>query len=174
MVSLCPGYVTYLFLTRSPLYAQSKSSVPFDLHVLATPPAFVLSQDQTLRFNSLKHETPSGAPCVLRIDLTHLDQKNRNASDSNVRLQTRMFENPPTGQADRRIHHSAQPRGETQPVGDGQKFFRHAACLQAHPRTPHSRGDLCSLVKEHRPAAGAVRSRRAAGIIRPATASSVY
>ncbi len=53
MVSLCPGYVTYLFLTRSPLYVQSKSNVPFDLHVLATPPAFVLSQDQTLRFNSL-------------------------------------------------------------------------------------------------------------------------
>ncbi len=51
MVSLCPGYVTYLFLTRSPLYVQSKSNVPFDLHVLATPPAFVLSQDQTLHFD---------------------------------------------------------------------------------------------------------------------------
>ena len=24
---------------------------PFDLHVLGTPPAFVLSQDQTLKFN---------------------------------------------------------------------------------------------------------------------------
>jgi hypothetical protein len=29
-------------------------SSPFDLHVLATPPAFVLSQDQTLQFDSSK------------------------------------------------------------------------------------------------------------------------
>jgi hypothetical protein len=27
---------------------------PFDLHVLGTPPAFVLSQDQTLMFNFVK------------------------------------------------------------------------------------------------------------------------
>ena len=48
-------YVAYLFLTLSPLYAFSVTqlSVPFDLHVLATPPAFVLSQDQTLQFLSL-------------------------------------------------------------------------------------------------------------------------
>ena len=26
---------------------------PFDLHVLSTPPAFILSQDQTLMFKSL-------------------------------------------------------------------------------------------------------------------------
>ena len=29
---------------------------PFDLHVLSTPPAFVLSQDQTLHVNSYLHE----------------------------------------------------------------------------------------------------------------------
>ena len=28
---------------------------PLDLHVLGTPPAFVLSQDQTLMFNPLNH-----------------------------------------------------------------------------------------------------------------------
>jgi hypothetical protein len=39
--------------TRSPLNTEciATSAVPFDLHVLATPPAFVLSQDQTLRKN---------------------------------------------------------------------------------------------------------------------------
>ena len=36
---------------------------PFDLHVLGTPPAFVLSQDQTLEFNSF---TPSGV-ALLRL-----------------------------------------------------------------------------------------------------------
>ena len=46
--------VTHALLARPPLrsnFIQPKShSVrsPFDLHVLGTPPAFVLSQDQTL------------------------------------------------------------------------------------------------------------------------------
>ena len=33
------------------------SLIPFDLHVLGTPPAFILSQDQTLKF-SLKRSVP--------------------------------------------------------------------------------------------------------------------
>jgi hypothetical protein len=33
--------------TRPPLDAPPKRHTPFDLHVLRTPPAFVLSQDQT-------------------------------------------------------------------------------------------------------------------------------
>ena len=43
--------VTYVLLTRAPLYSGNRSP-PFshDLHVLGTPPAFVLSQDQTLQF----------------------------------------------------------------------------------------------------------------------------
>jgi hypothetical protein len=35
--------------TRSPLIHGPKPASPFDLHVLGAPPAFVLSQDQTLR-----------------------------------------------------------------------------------------------------------------------------
>ena len=30
---------------------------PFDLHVLGTPPAFILSQDQTLEYDFLSDET---------------------------------------------------------------------------------------------------------------------
>jgi hypothetical protein len=42
--------VIHVVLTRSPLYSPNRSQVfSFDLHVLGTPPAFVLSQDQTLR-----------------------------------------------------------------------------------------------------------------------------
>ena len=52
---LCPGYVTYSLLTRPPLYAHIATNVSYDLHVLATPPAFVLSQDQTLRFFFFEH-----------------------------------------------------------------------------------------------------------------------
>ena len=39
------GEVTHPFATRVPLQA---GAFPFDLHVLSTPPAFILSQDQTL------------------------------------------------------------------------------------------------------------------------------
>ena len=43
------GQVGHVLLTRSPLYPRPKASYSFDLHVLGAPPAFILSQDQTLR-----------------------------------------------------------------------------------------------------------------------------
>ncbi len=46
-VSPCAGQVIHVFLTRPPLEAPPKGPLPSDLHVLRTPPAFVLSQDQT-------------------------------------------------------------------------------------------------------------------------------
>ena len=48
------GVVTYALLTRAPLYSETrKPPFSFDLHVLSTPPAFILSQDQTLQFDLL-------------------------------------------------------------------------------------------------------------------------
>ena len=44
--------VAHALLTRSPLSRGPKPPSPFDLHVLGTPPAFVLSQDQTLELKS--------------------------------------------------------------------------------------------------------------------------
>jgi hypothetical protein len=38
-----------VLLTRSPLSPVPKDRFSLDLHVLSAPPAFVLSQDQTLR-----------------------------------------------------------------------------------------------------------------------------
>ena len=38
-----------MLLTRAPLDPK----ISFDLHVLSMPPAFVLSQDQTLKLNGL-------------------------------------------------------------------------------------------------------------------------
>jgi hypothetical protein len=43
------GQVTYVLRTHSPLKARIATNFSFDLHVLSTPPAFILSQDQTLR-----------------------------------------------------------------------------------------------------------------------------
>ena len=46
--------ITHMLLTRAPLYSPGLlPDFPFDLHVLGTPPAFILSQDQTLRLNLL-------------------------------------------------------------------------------------------------------------------------
>ena len=51
--------VSHALLTRSPLSDPPKEITPFDLHVLGTPPAFVLSQDQTLKKLYLKHLSAS-------------------------------------------------------------------------------------------------------------------
>jgi hypothetical protein len=48
-LSQCQGQVAHVLLTRSPLIPRASPGSSFDLHVLSTPPAFVLSQDQTLR-----------------------------------------------------------------------------------------------------------------------------
>lgn len=49
------GHVIHVLLTRAPLKINNINTVysPCDLHVLNTPPAFVLSQNQTLRKNSV-------------------------------------------------------------------------------------------------------------------------
>ena len=52
MLSPSIRQVIHALLTRPPLIHASLgfSMDPFDLHVLGTPPAFILSQDQTLMF----------------------------------------------------------------------------------------------------------------------------
>ena len=51
LLSPSEGQVVYALLTRLPLDSLKASFqfLSFDLHVLSTPPAFVLSQDQTLQ-----------------------------------------------------------------------------------------------------------------------------
>jgi hypothetical protein len=44
--------IIHVFLTRAPL-VLGRTLSSFDLHVLGTPPAFVLSQNQTLQLNSV-------------------------------------------------------------------------------------------------------------------------
>ena len=43
-------YITHPFATK---LCEQARIIPFDLHVLSIPPAFVLSQDQTLKFENL-------------------------------------------------------------------------------------------------------------------------
>src|SRR5215218_5168935 len=53
-LSQSSGQVTHVLLTRSRLCPGPKPGSSLHLHVLSTPPAFVLSQDQTLREELLR------------------------------------------------------------------------------------------------------------------------
>ena len=66
VLSPCIRQVAHALLTRPPLMRAVSAGItglrgahPFDLHVLGTPPAFILSQDQTLMFILFATE-PSG------------------------------------------------------------------------------------------------------------------
>src|SRR5438874_7126788 len=54
-LSRSSGQVTHVLLTRSRLCPRPKPGSSLHLHVLSTPPAFVLSQDQTLRERLASH-----------------------------------------------------------------------------------------------------------------------
>ena len=63
-LSRASGQITHVLRTRAPLYSSLRT-FSLDLHVLGTPPAFVLSQDQTLqlRFRSRGPEPKLVARC---------------------------------------------------------------------------------------------------------------
>src|SRR4051794_17849328 len=61
-LSRSSGQVTHVLLTRSRLCPRPKPGSSLHLHVLSTPPAFVLSQDQTLREELLLTYESSSAP----------------------------------------------------------------------------------------------------------------
>ena len=59
-LSRASGQIAHVLRTLAPLntHCIATISIPFDLHVLSTPPAFVLSQNQTLRKESCsKHDS---------------------------------------------------------------------------------------------------------------------
>src|SRR5262245_19973362 len=51
-LSQARGQVTYVLLTRAPLYSGSCPLFSLGLHLFGTPPAFVLSQGPTLQFGA--------------------------------------------------------------------------------------------------------------------------
>src|SRR5581483_2251243 len=67
-LSRSAGQITHVLLTRSPLEHPASRAFPFDLHVLSTPPAFVLSQDQTLQTKTPGTKSP--AEFTIRENLT--------------------------------------------------------------------------------------------------------
>jgi hypothetical protein len=75
-----------VLLTRSPLSPGPKAWFSLDLHVLSAPPAFVLSQDQTLREEWLSRR-PASEPArqLVHIELElkgHASQARPNQDES--------------------------------------------------------------------------------------------
>ena len=66
-------YSPFRHSVSRPLLRRSALGPSFDLHALSTPPAFVLSQDQTLRCKTLSyhHEAPGLAPSCSRISRSY-------------------------------------------------------------------------------------------------------
>ena len=58
-----------MLLTRSPLSPVPKDRFSLDLHVLSAPPAFVLSQDQTLREDGMPAKK---LPAILSLRASYL------------------------------------------------------------------------------------------------------
>src|SRR6476661_4850961 len=64
-LSRSSGQVTHVLLTRSRLCPRASPGSSLHLHVLSTPPAFVLSQDQTLREELLPAKRPASRKAVM-------------------------------------------------------------------------------------------------------------
>ena len=68
-LSQSQGQIAHVLLTRSPLIQRASSLSPFDLHVLSTPPAFILSQDQTLRKRKMLQQAGIGPPSEFELTI---------------------------------------------------------------------------------------------------------
>src|SRR6478735_4608634 len=101
-LSQSEGQVAHVLLTRSPLIRPASWSSPFDLHVLSTPPAFVLSQNQTLRKCQLAPHHQSSMATDKTKQPTGFNPADQ--SDSAVRA-------PPPTEVEER--HPSQPRPPT-------------------------------------------------------------
>ena len=130
------GYVVHVFLTRSPLTHRSVSFTirPFDLHALATPPAFVLSQDQTLQLLFVSLSSATRKPRTLEYDIQG-SQSGARENENHRRRYTPAHLRPET-----RPHIGAESPGHQAPT-----LPQHAAARSF----TFSRRQTCSLVKEH-------------------------
>src|SRR3954470_22834524 len=128
-LSRSSGQVTHVLLTRSRLCPRPKPGSSLHLHVLSTPPAFVLSQDQTLREELLAGSrrgrpsqrvvmSSSGAPYTQR----HPDH-DRVTSKLTNSGRTRSTEESLAGA------HAVEFSKTAAPLGEGGAFRGHARAL---------------------------------------------
>jgi hypothetical protein len=112
-----------VLLTRSPLEYPASWAFPFDLHVLSTPPAFVLSQDQTLHENLAKNAGRAGT-------FQH------NLSQRDKDLTKQKLATPALGaSATKTIHLISKKLGHTMPIMASDNSSTHYRVLKEHTPT---------------------------------------
>ena len=108
-----------MLLTRSPLIHPASWASAFDLHVLSTPPAFVLSQDQTLRTKTktlkprkTNQKTRSAIPTKnTQKQKTGIQQKQTNTLSSSQTTPTHPRQPNHKAQPPTAVNHHHKPTG---------------------------------------------------------------
>ena len=106
-----------MLLTRSPLIRPASWPSPFDLHVLSTPPAFVLSQNQTLR------KCLHGTPPPKSSEATDT----RNGPDKDRSDSAEFWHRTPTEVEDNGTYLNQDPPPSTPPPQTGQDIHQIAS-----------------------------------------------
>jgi hypothetical protein len=85
--------IAHVLRTRSPLNYSCIATeiIPFDLHVLSTPPAFVLSQNQTLRKNLEPVSIPDTGQSLRQSSLTKTKLKSDHSKLATARKRKPVF-----------------------------------------------------------------------------------
>ena len=122
------GQVTHVLLTRSPLIQNQQKPVPspFDLHVLSTPPAFVLSQDQTLQTKPTKSSPnqPQTQPARTQSQYNSPENQTRPNPTPKTKEPGKPKQNNPKNHT--------QPKITRSPQGHGIKNMTHYRVLKQH------------------------------------------
>jgi hypothetical protein len=151
-LSQSSGQVTHVLLTRSRLCPRASPGSSLHLHVLSTPPAFVLSQDQTLR-----EELLAGArrrQPTRKAVMTMCGAYTRGTAIHDEVLLPTHFSGPPTPAKDRRIEPGRTPHRSLDDGAHAVEFSKTVApgsgrcfLLRETPRDRSpGRVDQCSTV----------------------------
>ena len=119
-LSQSEGQITHVLLTRSPLEYPPKGAFPLDLHVLSTPPAFVLSQDQTLHRKPNNHKDHSVNNKQSKPDKTRSTSK-QSPESSFVNSKKPNHPNPTKQGQDGRRFQTHKPKSSTNTLLSSQK-----------------------------------------------------
>jgi hypothetical protein len=128
--------ITHVLLTRPPLTSPPKERSPSDLHVLGTPPALILSQDQTLSHSSWLIELDFTASSVDRRSSVGLRAASGPLDPSTSRLSIDVghalssFQTSPSVRF--RLRVTPQAKGDITPIKISVKnFFRDFSVADA-------------------------------------------
>jgi hypothetical protein len=157
---------SHALLTRPPLGAGPKPATPFDLHVLGAPPAFVLSQDQTLSFSPRPQKVAPSGRAPGPNGITAQGRPSSPQGRPRIRSKATGPKSTPPTPAFRSPWHLPAPSAAKAKAGADSAPPPYPRCLSLwrpqsrRPRIPSSHS---TLSKDHTGDRGSARSPRPAG-----------